>query len=1725
MKDKTHLRSSFQGFLLVRRTVPLLLLLAAGCGSPGSSSVSSYSFPMHGDDAGPPPQCTRDPAELQALNTQIRPCTEDVNCPCGAYCAFGVCAYDCLADGDCSGTDTCTTRGRCDSQSGPPPTSGGLSVQPAALSFTARNTARRLSVSAQGDALANVVVTSDAGLILECDPTTSIGTAPGCTCTAGECTLSNLPAGAAGHLFARISPSGALPSPAMWTVRVAAQSEVRTLQAELLIPPLATLEGSYRGHATLLRSGTASEQHESALSELALPVEATIAAVGPSWPNAYRFEIREATRTLAAHSPDDSRVGDSEADLRSLAYGIIHCNSSPCRWEIRTAELASLPYTLSTPTSSPLERQGDRLGGALPLRVRGSTTWDSALVLDWQLSLQRRDQGCCAITCVADGSNPAIAAGTTRATCAPGNYQSCFAALAEQRCAQIDASYSASMHSFSPGGRCDPQNNTCQAITVPQRANAYMPLDPLPIVGETEILAFFGPASRLNEDERLQRTADWAHSGVQNSLFRCEWDLRRQPADSVACGPNTKRDCWDLASRFGCTIRCPRCIPGYHCPAWACTRCDFPASQDPHVADADKALLCAQRYLCYQPNAQNGPPDGKGDGKGDDGKGDDGDKGSKAGVATAPEPGSMHFGTQTMVQSRDLLCTADEEVYVAPSAVAFFSNMQRGQQVGQQPYAPTDLLNRCLSDLQRAPAPGESLDQLFQSEGCVNAPRLFRAMYWASRPADLRKSHDTADTEQSLAADALYHRLVQQWIGIHAFVAREGGQQARLSALVAASASSTVPTRGQLLDRLESGWRRILQPRLAHSLLRLAPSVLFDPDYRLRPFHPWLTQEEKAIAAQAADPQAVGLPASLLAGVTAYLEVLEREIEVAALGGTIAARQLALTRMALGLRYAQLAEALANVLFQRASTVGTPAWQTQWEVNRDAFRRMLTRVLNRARSLGAAENLLGIGPEDLPLYFVDPQTPNTQFFAASDYLMDKAQGAVARADATLGDARAAWSSWHSQTMQDRLTRLNQTQRINEVKTFYGQQLQSLCGVKAGYVAEDLLEQWIDGNGDGKADIPPGLCFLDTADQSCVVNENDLLQVADASAPEDIKLQLCLGVRAYPGSLGAKLWEDPAVNAVIAWLASNGQQAALTRLHNANVSRDALGRVVVSGGGGIHTLSRQALFGAARDLNLSLEDIALCQQEFPAGGIPTIEELPDNPLRRPECFQGQLGDAALATRAASENLQALQSQLNDLVESYDVAIRSCFILEAQNAALLAAEEAHDAAMTRLLDMRFDAQNSASRWGVIGGFVSILGGVASNNPFAIGSGIAAIGGGNASNDVAAAQFAIDLLDELHDTEMMRISQMAQNMSCYNEAEAHLIGFRTAYLESAQAQTDLVRALARFQEMKREVTTLVAAGRRAVDRERNTDLPRFAHDHWLDERIDRFENEFRWAKRTVFLLAKAVEYEKQTPLTDRAPGMAILRAQTPVELSQSLIGLEAILGDRSLAGQTPNTAPLHVPLCRYLAAPVGVDPRSSQVSCDVENFQRMLADPAHAVYDGDGMYQGQALPFSLMPFGAHIGSEAGERVWSVSARIDGNANGFGFGNYTWLWLLKKNTFFSQWADGAAAHVSDMQIGTSRPCHNLFLEAGAYMPSTPPPTCDASGHTRAALQTPFGQFGNAFWNDNNYSPASTELRGRGLYGDYALFIPAAEISAGLLLDRIWDIYLRFSYNRVTVP
>mgnify|MGYP003666921389 FL=1 len=210
------------------------------------------------------------------------------------------------------------------------------------------------------------------------------------------------------------------------------------------------------------------------------------------------------------------------------------------------------------------------------------------------------------------------------------------------------------------------------------------------------------------------------------------------------------------------------------------------------------------------------------------------------------------------------------------------------------------------------------------------------------------------------------------------------------------------------------------------------------------------------------------------------------------------------------------------------------------------------------------------------------------------------------------------------------------------------------------------------------------------------------------------------------------------------------------------------------------------------------------------------------------------------------------------------------------------------------------------------------------------------------------------------------------------------------------------------------------------------------------------------------------------------------------------------------------------------------------------RLLVNADHfAVYSDDGSYLGQEIPFTIAPLsrfelgqglGIPIlsGSDCAERLWSVNASLVGETLHTSDTSLTRVTLKKRNTFFSQWCGTAGPDGSDLQFASTRPARNLFLDPLAFADSAIPavPIPDAStidetrGYSNARIQARLNVSRAELESESFADGDSQELAGRGLYGEYALFIPAETLSIdgseGLLLANVEDILLRLDYISV---
>ena len=284
--------------------------------------------------------------------------------------------------------------------------------------------------------------------------------------------------------------------------------------------------------------------------------------------------------------------------------------------------------------------------------------------------------------------------------------------------------------------------------------------------------------------------------------------------------------------------------------------------------------------------------------------------------------------------------------------------------------------------------------------------------------------------------------------------------------------------------------------------------------------------------------------------------------------------------------------------------------------------------------------------------------------------------------------------------------------------------------------------------------------------------------------------------------------------------------------------------------------------------------------------------------------------------------------------------------------------------------------------------------------------------------------------------------------------------------------------------------------------------------------------------------MEYEFQASLGVRQD---VFEAKTPTDLRQNVLAvLWQDANTRGINGNMPSDLTTVVSL-RDDILRLGDEssyPEELRPLSPSERFRILLANPNFAVYE-NGIFVGQRIPFTLAPLGAlgyeiqgvpiFAQNDCAERLWSINASILGQNlyRGSETSNVR-IDVLKRNTFFSQWCGAPGAGQGQFQLASVRPNRNLFREPGQGENVGTSAGVDrgVEAFSRARIQA-FFNISRAELEDPQYASGETgELAARGLYGDYALFIPAAQISRdgsnGLIFENIDDVLIRLDYVSV---
>ncbi|HEY3357942.1 MAG TPA: EB domain-containing protein [Polyangia bacterium] len=1059
------------------------------------------------------------------------------------------------------------------------------------------------------------------------------------------------------------------------------------------------------------------------------------------------------------------------------------------------------------------------------------------------------------------------------------------------------------------------------------------------------------------------------------------------------------------------------------------------------------------------------------------------------------------------------------------------------------------LLQDCVGDLARvgaAPPTGscgpDDIDCLTGDtlpRTCVDAPLVLSALGmgleqlgrvdWPAQPYYEARS----DTALKLA-----HRLLQQWLQLHTFLAREAAQASDLS--FGAPAPDPVPALAASLD----GWHVVLHPKAAGRLMHWPAALLAAPDYRAG--QTLVTLDS---------PQAIGVPVLMLEALTAQVEAATQLV----VQTRLTVRPAVPGEVARTLRAVVAVAPLARLLYRRAAVAGDPPWAPFWA---DAERRLAAAVAGLQgewEGLEQGANPLGIEEADLPLYHsgADAADAIDRFKAISSYLLAPGGGAsdagwatraVADALTSAAAAQGEWEQLLQRRVQLTLGEQDRADRLTQIRQNYGEKLLTLCGEKmlpTPVAAVDVLEALAQ-----HPEVSAFNCFLDQQDAACRFDEAELRAALTA---DDLAYRMCVlgGLQQqFDGKVQFK--QDFA----------NDFVAQARDLVGAGATVGKLGQAATLGlyqmGAGIVAAIQDedydlddiatdvALTVRTRNPNDLLQAETLCRAAFPQA-VPMnqrVAGLASSPLDRPDCYHGSMGELALAVRAAAKDVAVATARFQELTDKYTIALDHCL---AQESALSQQQEVLDAAgriTEKVARLQPVADGISSLLdGAIGcctgsGIDTITGCVQSGLTYAKGTVFAQVNQVLSTAEVTALsrQFLAGIQDQL------------TNALCFNDAQMHLVGADTQARQIERSRLDLSLAMLKLRNAQDTVPRLVAEGQRRVAAE--GPVTSLVNDTWKDlwdvgvststGAVEQARRDLHVARRATYLAVRAVEYEWQMSLNARVD---VLRATGPAELDAVLTSLRTALAPNNIAGQVPKNANVVLSLKEHVLqlASMTAWPAGEKTWTDTERLRYLLTSPRLAHHDDGGAYLGQLVPFSIAPLGVLglgrsggipllTGSDCAERIWKVNLVLQGEGIVDGAASKTRVDLLQRNVFGSQWCTDPGAGVSALQSLSARPSRNLFQDpvwgrvtgsgGGAA-------TAEADKFLRASVDA-YHNVARADFETAAYEQgASMELAARGLYGDFALFFSkdllAVDGHGGLHLEQLDDVLIRFDYVSVT--
>ena len=965
------------------------------------------------------------------------------------------------------------------------------------------------------------------------------------------------------------------------------------------------------------------------------------------------------------------------------------------------------------------------------------------------------------------------------------------------------------------------------------------------------------------------------------------------------------------------------------------------------------------------------------------------------------------------------------------------------------------------------------------------------------------------------------------------------------------------PSTVSFISRLAQSLDVLLLPRTFEGLVGIHEDVLVQPDYRV----------EHAASAIANfnvgnDSHSSPLFLSLMEAISTqseYWEVVGTRLR----SGSLPSVNPENARVSIkdAVRRSLILWGLAQDLFIRFNNIESNSLRqglvTQWRAENERYASSLNNVFVSFSNVNNSD-------ETLPLPWFragDQSTPGTRFRAMTDFLLGNGQGLGGLVGFELDSAKNTYNNAvglfaRSRSESLRLAAIEQKQEaeLDDLFLSYGAEILNLCGF-------DPATSTARGSFDALAAAPNPLnCFVDPTCEPPQPPQPSQSSIAyDLCRVSEIVRQTKFESKDYQEFNFLKDVPDgfdrifvEASYEISAAQEDNLINVRSNELRNFSFLESRLQDFLISlrFQGEANNLFIEAekkcgptfdIISSSADPENSCGTVVGSQISIGNGGVECSEDAIGFSTSIAEldlsCYRGELGEAAINIRSAQANVELAEAELQQILDQAQVKADNCDVL---TDVLNQKRDIFD-------DFRNTIGNLLTQKAAIEGTIAGLNAVSeclsafvkakkgslfSDIVFGAESvglaiGICATEVTISSFEVSLAQVerSIELAEVDLDIEIELLEANADVKICLNDVNGILTQLTSANLRIRAAVDDYLRAIVEFTNLQRRLIRVFQDAAAFAERIEQRRLSATPLSYGFEAQFRLLSDTVNRLKLSLIYANRAIEYEFQQSLF----------SEGQIRSTNDLVELETIaqnMRSAVLSGQIGTGNPSQTTLVlsfrdQILQIPEQEEPAAGYHNLPVStSFQEVLSSKRHAVYDENGTYAGQLIPFTLSPRTSKVGevgiseflggdTTCGERLWSMGAVIVGEqALPLESGNVERILVRKENAFYSKAClsdDLVSGHIARQSQNLGQ---NLGGEPFVFNQFT------NSLLTASIFRSNDSVGARLALNSGAIIPElSEQVAGLGFYGDYQLFIPADSIGEGRLsLDGVQDIFLTFT-------